>query len=260
MSLRRESSRNRALIALKRVVVATFDESRWRELGYLTDQIDLVENHPRLLRSLYWRDNDYDSCVMQVLPVIVGKNFERLEEVAEFAGLEGWLREHDPSFYAELYGGGEVVPLVHVEEAGRVLDLNELNRHAARIRKGIAEDPSQAIGSGKELLETVLKYVLGYHGERRSDDIPALLRRAQKELDLDPGSPDGGVPGADVIRRTLSNLGQVVVGVAEVRNLYGTGHGRSRARELDIAHARLVVNAALTLATFLLEVWQERNR
>lgn len=226
----------------------------------MTDQITLVEGHPRLLRSLHWGDPDYDSCVMQVIPVVVGRDFERLEEVAEFVGLEEWLRGNDQALHAELYGGGEVVSLGHVEEAGRLLDINELNRHAARIRRGIAEDPAQAIGSAKELLETVLKSVLGEHGERSSDDIPALLRRAQRELDLDPTSPDRGVPGADVIRRTLSNLGQVVVGVAEVRNLFGTGHGRSRARELNVAHARLVVNAALTLATFLLEVWQERNR
>jgi hypothetical protein len=260
MALRTEASKNRALIALKRAVTATFDDGRWRELGYLTDQIELVEGHARLLRSLRWGDDDYDSCVMQVLPVVVGRNFERLEEVADFVGLEAWLRNKDPALYAELYGGGEVVPLSHVEEAARTRDLNELNRHAARIRRGIADDPSQAIGSAKELLETVLKSVVGDHGEHSSDDIPVLLRRAQRELDLDPSSPDRGVPGADVIRRTISNLGQVVVGVAEVRNLYGTGHGRSRARELNIAHARLVVNAALTLATFLLEVWQERNR
>lgn len=260
MPLRPGASRNRALIALKRCLAVTFDEARWRELGYMTDQITLVEGHARLLRSLHWGDPDYDSCVMQVIPVIVGREFERLEEVAEFVGLEEWLRGNDPALHAELYGGGEVVPLGHVEEAGRLLDINELNRHAARIRRGIAEDPAQAIGSAKELLETVLKSVLGEHGERSSDDVPTLLRRAQRELDLDPTSPDRGVPGADVVRRTLSNLGQVVVGVAEVRNLFGTGHGRSRARELNVAHARLVVNAALTLATFLLEVWQGRNR
>jgi hypothetical protein len=197
---------------------------------------------------------------MQVLPVLIGRSFERLEEVAEFVGLEDWLRENDPTLLAELYETAEAIPLAEVEAAARVLDLNELNRHASRIRRGISDDPSQAIGSAKELLETVLRYVIGDHGERGTDDIPALLRRAQRELDLDPTSPDRGVPGADVIRRTLSNLGQVVVGVAEVRNLYGTGHGRSMARELDVAHARLVVNAAITLATFLLETWQERNR
>jgi hypothetical protein len=56
---------------------------------------------------------------------------------------------------------------------------------------------------------------------------------------------------------TLSNLGQVVIGVAELRTLYGTGHGRSKAPELEIAHARLVVNAAICVTSFLVEVWQQ---
>jgi hypothetical protein len=260
MPLKPGASRGRAVIALKRAIVATFDDSRWRELGYLSDQIELVERHGRLLRSLYWGDPDYESCVMEVLPVVLGKGFERLEEVADFVGLQEWLARNDAALSAELYGGGDVVPLVTVEAAGKLLDINELNRHAARIRKGITDDPAQAIGSAKELVETVLKSVLGEHGEHGAGDIPALLKRAQRELDLDPTSPDPGVPGADTIRRILSNLGQVVVGVAEVRNLYGTGHGRSKARELEAAHARLVVNAAITLATFLLEVWQQRGR
>jgi len=50
-----------------------------------------------------------------------------------------------------------------------------------------------------------------------------------------------------------------VVGVAEMGNLYGTGHGRSSAAELERAHARLVVNAAAMLATFLIEVFTASN-
>ena len=61
------------------------------------------------------------------------------------------------------------------------------------------------------------------------------------------------------MRRTLSNLGQVVLGVAEIQTLYGTGHGRIKSRELEIAHARLVVNAAVSIATFFAEVWQDRR-
>jgi hypothetical protein len=44
--------------------------------------------------------------------------------------------------------------------------------------------------------------------------------------------------------------------VAELRTLYGTGHGRSKVPELEVAHVRLVVNAAISVASFLVEVWQ----
>ena len=250
---------NKAILALKRAIVATFDDGKWRELGYMTDSVEAISRHPRLLRSLYWNDDDYEGNVLAVLPRIIQGDPEKLRIIEEFVNLGKWLRENDPELYTELYDEGAVVPLDEVEAAARALDVVELNRHAARIRRGIRDDPAQAIGSAKELLETVLKSILGIEGERLGDDIQVLLRRAQQELDLEPRAAGEDLHGSETIRRTLSNLGQVVVGVAEVRNLYGTGHGRHRSRELEIVHARLVVNAAITVATFLLEVAQQRG-
>ena len=257
--LKRDANRNKAILALKRAIVATFDDGKWRELGYLTDSIEMISGHPRLLRSLNWGDEDYEGHVITVLPRILGNDEQNLNIVEEFVGLDSWLQQNDPTLYAELYDTHEVIPLEQVEEAATRLDIVELNRHAARIRHGIRDDPEQAIGSAKELLETVLKSVLGVEGESSTHDIPALLRQAQRELDLNPRAVGEDIPGRRTIRRTLSNLGQIVVGVAEVRNLYGTGHGRLRSRELEVAHARLVVNAAITIATFLVEVARERG-
>jgi len=257
--MKKDANRNKAILALKRAMVATLDDTKWRELGYLTDSIELISGHPRLLRSLYWGDEDYEGNVLSVIPRIIGDDREKMRIVEEFVGLEDWLRENDPVLYVELYDIGEMVPLEVVEEAATKLDIVELNKHAARIRRGIREDPEQAIGSAKELLETVLKAILGIEGEQSSEEISALIKKAQKRLDLDPKSISEDVPGATTIKRTLSNLGQIVTGVAEVRNLYGTGHGRHHSSELEIAHARLVVNAAITIATFLVEVARERS-
>jgi hypothetical protein len=37
---------------------------------------------------------------------------------------------------------------------------------------------------------------------------------------------DAAERGADIIRRTLSKLGAVAIGVAGLRHLYGTRHGK----------------------------------
>ena len=251
-------SQNKVILALQKAILDTFDDGKWRELGYLTDTIDIIEGDRRLLRSLHWGDDDYQGCVFKVLSQIIRHSRENLDLVVEFVGLEIWLRENDPVMYGELYGSGEVIPLNSIEKASSILDVVELNHHASRIRKGISEDPAQAIGSAKELLETVLKEILGEHGSKSKDDIPKLLKRVQRQLGLDPKAVKPSYAGANTVKRTLSNLGQIVVGVGEVRNLFGTGHGRSRAPEIDIPHARLIVNAAITIATFLLEIWQAR--
>jgi len=54
------------------------------------------------------------------------------------------------------------------------------------------------------------------------------------------------------MRRLLGNLGSVAQGLVELRNLYGTGHGKTgSAKGLSSRHARLTMGTAATLATFL---------
>ena len=71
-----------------------------------------------------------------------------------------------------------------------------------------------------------------------------------------------GIPnaarGADVIKRLLSNLSTVGHGLAELRGLYGTGHGQHGATAgLAPRHAKLAVGAASTLAMFLFETHEQ---
>lgn len=122
-----------------------------------------------------------------MLPELLGADFKNLRTIEEFVDLRDWLRGKDPKLYAEQYediAPEPVVSLEHVEEVAGIHDVLELNRHAARIRHGIVEDPAQATGSAKGLLETVLKTVIRDHGQKSRDDIPA-------QLDLDPKSASG---------------------------------------------------------------------
>lgn len=255
-------SAGKAIVALNRAITSTFDEVRWQELGYLLDKHETISDHPRLLRSLYFKDDDYGSNAFNVIKDLLGSNFENLAAMEEFVGLREWLHTNDPTLCAQLYDNEEEetnhIPLTQIEDASDVHDIIELNRHASRIRNSIQSDPEQAIGSAKELLESVLKTVIGDHSQKSEDNIHDLLRKARKKLELDPKLIDESAPGAETLKRTLGSLGQIVTGVAELRNLYGTGHGRSKSSQIEIAHARLVVNAAISIATFMMEVWQEQ--
>jgi hypothetical protein len=65
--------------------------------------------------------------------------------------------------------------------------------------------------------------------------------------------------GREAMQRVFSGLGQIVDGIAELRNLYGTGHGRSRKSGANARHAHLVVRASSTLCYFLLETLDARK-
>ncbi|MCY4475835.1 MAG: abortive infection family protein [Chloroflexi bacterium] len=242
------------ILTLNRVVIDTFDDYRWQELGILTNELPMIENHRYLLRSLRWGDDDYSGHSLRTLRKIVGDDDTVLNSIEEFVGVEEWLKKEEPDTWRAMYGNNTSPELEVIEEVATRLDIWELNRHAGRIRRGLREDPEQAIGSSKELLETVFKSIVSVEGEKANQETTALVKEAWQKLDLDADGVLQGAPGRETIRRTLSNLGQIVQGVSEVRNLYGTGHGRYKSKELEIVHARLVVNAAITLATYLLEV------
>lgn len=72
------------LVQLKNTVVKDFDSSNWRELGALTNTLDDVENHSRLLRSLSWNDSDYDGLALTFLRKMIGQNDENLKVVQEY--------------------------------------------------------------------------------------------------------------------------------------------------------------------------------
>ena len=209
---------------------------------------------------MYFGDDDRYFCVQEVVCQIAEDDSEKLLILEDYVGLDGWLKVEDPDLHAELYDTREVVALVDVETAATQMGIAEVNRHVARIRKSIGNDPEQAIGSAKELLESVLKAILGITDARASADMSALLKEAQRKLDLEPQRDLAGVPRNKTTKRVLSNLGQIVIGVNEVRNIFGTGHGRFKSKEIRVAHARLVVNAAATIATFLVEIASEENK
>lgn len=138
------------------------------------------------------------------------------------------------------------------------LDLAHLGEHVQRIERSIDSDPRQAIGSAKEMVETVCKTILrrrvGVDGYNRGDDMPVLGKKVFAALKQLPDDVPEAAKGAATVKRTLSNLMSVVQGVAELRGLYGTGHGQDGdAKGLSPRHARLTVGAAATLAYYLLE-------
>jgi len=72
------------LVKLKQRVVNNFNASNWRELGALTDMMDEVERHPRLLRSLGFGDDDYEGLALKFLRSMVGEDYENLKIVKNY--------------------------------------------------------------------------------------------------------------------------------------------------------------------------------
>lgn len=72
------------LIELKNAAVEHFSAANWKELGALTDMLDEVTSHPRLLRSLKWDDPDYEEHALTFLQKMAGDNGENAKIVRQY--------------------------------------------------------------------------------------------------------------------------------------------------------------------------------
>jgi hypothetical protein len=132
--------------------------------------------------------------------------------------------------------------LNHLKEATEVFGAKYLAEQISRMEQSIQTDPALAIRTAKELIETCCKTILSERGNPVTDrhNIPELTKKVLKELKLVPeGIPDSA-RGSDVIKRLLKNLGTIGNDLAELRSLYGTGHGKhGKTKGLSVRHARL---------------------
>lgn len=153
------------------------------------------------------------------------------------------------------------VNLDDLKTTADVFDAKHLSEQIRRIEQSINTDPALAIGTAKELIETCCKTILAERGKSvvGSPDIPVLTKDVLRELELVPEGIHDSAKGKDVIKRLLQNLGTIGNNLAELRGLYGTGHGKhGRAEGLSTRHARLAVGAASTLVMFLFETHKEK--
>lgn len=163
---------------------------------------------------------------------------------------------------------GHLVPaakksqLRDLHDAITAVNAPEFAQQLARLRQAVDDDPGLAIGTAKEILETTCKTILEDEGVSfdAGSDLPELLKATRKKLKLLPDDIPQAAKGAATIKRLLSSLGQIGSGLAELRNLYGSGHGRSaRSKGLSTRHARLAVGAVATLVQFLFDTHRERR-
>ncbi len=124
------------------------------------------------------------------------------------------------------------------------------------------EDHELAIGTAKELIETCCKTILAERGKpvKGTLDMPKLTKTTLKELNLVPEGINNEARGSNVVKNILQNLGAIGNELAQLRGLYGTGHGKEgKSSGLSARHAKLAVGAAATLTTFLFDTHEAKK-
>jgi hypothetical protein len=143
----------------------------------------------------------------------------------------------------------------------RLKDPEALREHLRRIDRDLNSDPAGAIGSSKELVETVCKTILDDYGVeyRQGADAMDLYKLVQVELRLNVEAVEDSKKGSEASVKALRALITTIQSLAELRNELGLGHGRTRPSPALTRHARLAFNSAVAICEFLMDTWHDRR-
>lgn len=124
-------------------------------------------------------------------------------------------------------------------------------------------NPTEAIGKAKELIESCCKTILDdlEINWNKDDDVPRLTKKVMTALNLLPENINPTARGADTIKAILGNLRGIPTKLAELRNHYGSGHGKSASFQgLGLRHAKLAVGCSITFVDFIWSTYEEMRK
>ncbi len=233
-------------------------QSRWNYLDDLLLYCIKNEKISQLLGYLFSKGQFVESlkghtaeAIDQAYDKIVGIAIGQINGILSFgghelivAGTQFFIRELDSTIAVE-------TPILKTIDREYIRDLSE--RAMGDVYGGNFDS---AVSKSRTILEEVFCYVIEKSGATPSDsgDIGKLYKQVKDIFNMHADRD------ADKrINTLLSGLEKIVSSIAEMRNEAGDSHGvGSRRINISEHHARLYVNAAMTMADFILSVSARR--
>ncbi len=140
-------------------------------------------------------------------------------------------------------------------EIKKYLNTEYVNNKINLMNEAVTRDTDLAIGTAKELIETACKSILKKHGIESDPDwnLGKLLKQTSLKLNFKPKRATNPDKAETSIKQILKGITILINGVAELRNAYGTGHGKeSEFQMLESKYAKLIVGTVSELVIFYL--------
>jgi hypothetical protein len=143
------------------------------------------------------------------------------------------------------------------------LNFEAVQREVDRALESAERDPPVAVTAACVIIESVCRSILA---ELKIDppskrDVEGLLRAVQEPLGLLPGRSDLPDLIAADIRQVLGGLTSVAKGVGALRTHGGSAHATEHGQApVDARIARFAIHSASTIALFLVETWERKQR
>ena len=137
-------------------------------------------------------------------------------------------------------------------------DIPSIELEFERALKNVTANPRDAVSAACNILESVFKVYIEDEGLEmpQKQDLSGVWRVVRDNLGFNPGEL-----ADNDLRKILTGLLSVVDGTGSLRTHVSSAHGQGRKTyKLKPRHARIAVNAAHSLAIFILETWDEKSK
>jgi len=152
---------------------------------------------------------------------------------------------------------GNTGPTRTLEQILREKDLSAVDAEFKRTMANIEADPPASLTGACAIIESLCKIYIEEQGLPLPKDqsIKPLWNIVRRDLGLNPEI----IEDQDLLK-IISGLSSIVDGLGALRTHAGSAHGRGKtAYRLKPRHVRLAVHSAHTLATFLIETWDDNS-
>jgi hypothetical protein len=149
------------------------------------------------------------------------------------------------------------------ENLKRKFSSEYMNQQIDLMRESCDNNPTEAIGKSKEIIESRCKTILEKCGENVSNSINVgqLVKQSLKVLNIPNNNIKMDSEEKSFIDKIIGSLSGLCSGIFELRNHYGSGHGHSaKFKGLTKRHAELSVGASITIVRYLWDTYLSKNK
>lgn len=192
---------------------------------------------------------------------------EKLKAVAdylntflEYDGLE-LVHERKTARVRQLGTNGAIIK--SFTEKALALNFEAVKVEVDRALESAERDPPVAVTAACVIIESVCRSILAELGldAPAKRDVEGLLRAVQEPLGLSPARSDLAPLIAADVRQVLGGLTTVAKGIGAMRTHGGSAHAPELGQApIDARIARFAIHSASTIALFLVETWERKQR
>jgi hypothetical protein len=230
--------------------------SDWGESWYLTDS---------RINLLFTKDEVYQKFLARTVHPSTRTNEEEIIMLIDiynkYLSADGFkmIQTGDisgkPVYEVKPIAAGTGIAVANKQQIKKYLDTPYVNSKITIMHDAVDKDSELAIGTAKELLETTCKSILKQKGVAFDKDwsLPVLVKNTYKLFDFKPKNAESPEKAERAILTILSGMNNIIQGVAELRNSYGTGHGKDADfKGLEAKYAHLLVGVVSEFVILLL--------